>query len=684
MINRRIDSHKAHKRRRTQARAARPAKAFPWEESQRIRATVLVAAFMLAFVALLARAVDLTVIKHDELVNLANQMHGTQIKLTKPRGEILDRNGEPLAVRINAETVFAEPRRIKDPAAAAKLLAPVLSLDEAKLREKLTGQRAFVFVKRKISAAESAALKNLALPEGVGRVNESKRHYPQGRLAAATIGFTNIETKGQEGLELTYENVLAGQSGQMVGLRDAKGRVFFPDGVNVVGFKPGGTLRLTLDAKIQWFAEDALDGVVERLRPKAAWAIVMDVQTGEILAIANRPTFDPSAPGDVPADYRRNRAITDMYEPGSTFKPLTMVMALEEGKVDLNEHIFCENGLYHYMGSVIHDSRPHGSLTPAEIIQVSSNIGAAKLAQRIGKEKMYNWLVQFGFGKRTGIDLPGEAVGQLRHYKNWWPITTCTHAYGHGINVTTIQLLTAMCALGNGGRLMKPYVVAETIDGNGQVIERNNPDIQRRVVSLQVSDKVMAMMRLVTQPGGTATQAALKDFSVAGKTGTAYKVLEGIKTYHPDKRVSSFIGLVPGDHPRLGIIVVVDEPANKAPGGLAGAPAFKQIAERSLRHLNIYPDKTDEEDELKREIDRRLLVRNEAPEPAATTPRPLTAQGLTPNFIGLTMRRALALASQNDIELMLDGSGVAIKQLPAPGQALPTNKSVQVEFAPPS
>lgn len=683
MINRRIDSRKAHKRRHTQARLARPTKVFPWEESQRIRATMLVVLFMLAFVVLFGRAVHLAVIKHDQLVELANQMHGTRINLAKPRGEILDRNGVLLAVRITAETVFAEPRRVKEPTAAARMLAQVLNLDEAALRKKLQSKRGFVFVKRKISPEESVALQKLKLPRGIGRVNESKRHYPFGRLAAATIGFADIDTKGQEGVELKYENVLAGQSGQMVGLRDAKGRVFFPDGVNVIGFKPGGTLRLTLDAKVQWFAEDALDEVVRRLRPKAAWAIVMDVRTGEILAIANRPTFDPAKPGEVPAAYRRNRAIIDMYEPGSTVKPLTIAMALEEGKVELNERIFCENGRYNYVGETIHDTKPHGYLTSAEIIQFSSNIGAAKLAQRLGKEKIHTWLTRFGFGRRTGIDLPGEARGILRNYKHWYPISTCTHAYGQGVSVTSIQLLAAIAALGNGGRLMRPYLVAETIDGNSRVVERTNPDITRRVVSLRVTEQVLGMMRLVTREGGTAIGAALKNFSVAGKTGTSYKVLPGMKTYHSNKRVSSFVGLVPGDHPRLGIVVVIDEPANKAPGGIAAAPAFKQIAERSLRHLGIYPDRLDEEDELKREINRSLLAKNEK-RVRPPTPAPAIQQGHTPNFIGLTMRRALALAGQNDIELTFNGSGMAVKQLPAPGRTLPADKLVQVEFAPPS
>jgi len=572
---------------------------------------------------------------------------------------------------------------VEDKEQAARLLADVLNLKLDVVSRKLNSQRSFVWIERIVTSDQAATLDAMTLPKGIGRVSEPARQYPYGRLAAAVIGFANIDTDGLEGLELQYNEVLAGNPGRMIGQKDARQRVFFPDGVNVEGFEPGGSIRLTLDASIQWYAEDALDRVVERMKPAGCWAIVVDVETGEVLAMANRPTFNPGAPGSYPAAHRRNRAVTDQFEPGSMVKPLTMAMALEEGKVDLGERIYCENGRMVIYDRPIRDTKPHGWLTPSEIIQVSSNIGAAKIGMRLGRERMYHWLTRFGFGKRCGLDMPGEASGALRSYKKWYPVDICTHAYGHGLSVSALQMLMSTAALGNGGRLMRPYLVAETLDAEGRVIERNNPLIVRRVVSETVADQVLAMMRLVATADGTARLAAVDGFIVAGKTGTAYKVDPRTKTYNTKKLVSSFVGLVPGRNPRLGIIVVVDEPAGAAYGGFAAGPAFKEIAERSLRYLRIFPEAEPTLPEAPQQRNRPLLAQAEKKKRIEVDKREI-AEGRTPDFIGLTMRKAMQLAGRSGVELSIVGSGVAIKQKPAPGRNLPANKQVMVEFVPPS
>lgn len=683
MISDRIDIHKSRRRRRSQARVSRPRRQFDLDECRRVRAGLLVVVFMLAFGVLAARAFDLTVIRHERLVAMADQMHGKTIKLNSPRGEILDCNNEPLAIRLTRDSVFAEPRLVENKEQVAADLARLLDLNYETVLKKLSTRRAFTFIKRKITPEVSARFAQWQAPRGIGRVSEPSRHYPFGRLAAAVLGFADIKVDGKAGLELQYNDVLAGHAGRMVGQRDARGRVFFPDGVQVVGYRPGGSIKLTLDIQVQWFAEDALDRVMSKFHPKGAWAIVMDVRTGAILAMANRPTFDPGHAGDYPPECRRNRAIADRFEPGSTVKPLTVAMALEEGLIKLDEAIYCENGLWTYAGTPIHDSSSHKWLTPEFIVQRSSNIGAAKIALRLGRKKIHTWLTEFGFGHTTGLDLPYEAAGRLRPYKSWYPISICTHGYGHGMTVTSLQLLGALAALGNGGRLMRPYFVSEILDADGQTVETAKWDITRLVVSERTAEDVLGMMRLVTRERGTATLAALRGFNVAGKTGTAYKVDPRTHQYDESKLVSSFAGLVPGNQPRLAIVVVVDEPAGAEVGGICAAPAFREIADRSLNHLGIYAPEPEQENQIDQAINKRRLASAAAPSKPKRHARTVS-QGRVPDFLGLTMRRVVQLGGQSGLEVSLLGSGVAVRQSPAPGRILPSNHVVTVHFRPPS
>ncbi|NLH50824.1 MAG: transpeptidase family protein [Myxococcales bacterium] len=666
-----------------QARPVVASASADFEEMRRLRVSLVFLIFVIGFLALTTRAVYLTVFCHDDLTKEAEIRHNTAIELAKPRGEIIDRNGERLAITIDTDSIFVDPKFVKTPPETAHLLATILKLDEATVLQKLQSSRRYEWIKRKVPPEQIAVLDKTdpKLLLGVGRIKESERRYPFAGMAAAVLGFTNIDLLGLEGLEQKFDKTLAGEPGHIAAMKDAKGQTFYTEGVRTVGRQDGRTLRLTLDSKIQWFAETALDGVVEKHHPAATWALVMDVRTGEILAMANRPSFLPEQAGRSQPFDRRNHPTLDMYEPGSTMKPITVAIALEDGKVRLDEKIDCQGGSWSFGGHIIHDTHAHGALTPAEIIRVSSNIGAAKLALRVGNKGMFQGFRNFGFGQRTGVDFSVETTGQMRNYETWYPIDLATQGYGQGISVTSIQLLNAMATLGNGGRLMKPYLVSEVIAADGTVIQRNNPQIVRRVLSEKVAREVVQMMTLVTQEGGTGTQAALKDFLVAGKTGTAYKVDPRTGKYHPTKRVGSFVGLVPGEDPRLGIIVVVDEPAGTGYGGIVAAPAFREIAVRSLDYLGVFAARQKEENKLAAVLESHATRRLDAEvddDPVLVT----TEEDVMPNFLGLSMRMARKLADQLKLNVSLQGSGVAVRQDPAPGARLTEPRQVTVEFSP--
>jgi cell division protein FtsI (penicillin-binding protein 3) len=667
---------------RRQASRVRPSKPIDLDELRQVRVGVLLLLFIAAFVILAGRAFQITVIKHDYLTAEAESFYRTATNLPKPRGDILDRRGAKLATTVETFTVYADPKLVKTPNETATVLASILGLDVSDVRARLVSDKGYKVIKHKLTAAESAALDQVdpKLLRGVGREKEGERVYPLDSLAATVIGITNHQNVGQEGLEQQYEAILAGEPGRLIAAKDAKGHTFAPDGIRTVGRKEGGTLRLTLDTTIQSFAENALDGVVEEFKPAAAWAIVMDVRTGEVLALANRPTQNPNQRDKYrPLVEYRNHAVMDMYEPGSTMKPLTVALAVDSGKVRLDETINCAAGSLVFNGKPIRDTHPHGALTPSQIVQVSSNIGAAKLALRIGKKDWWEGCRRFGLGQRTGIDFPWEMPGQLRRWETYYPVDLATQGFGQGISVTSLQLLTAMAVIGNGGRLMRPYLVGEIVSADEQLRQRNNPQIVRRVLSEATANEVLRMMTLVTQEGGTGKRAALKNFLVAGKTGTAQKVQKG-GGYSSNKYIGSFVGLVPGDNPVLGIIVTVDEPKGAIYGGLVAAPAFHDIAERSLDYLGIYSTGQQEETLLAAAIEKSLHeAGGQAGAPAADRVR---GEDVTPDFVGLTIRGARQLAADRGLTVAVQGSGIATKQTPAAGAALPADKRIVVEFTP--
>jgi cell division protein FtsI (penicillin-binding protein 3) len=635
--------------------------------------------FVLLMLVLLGRAFQLQILQHDWYANLARQIQSKEERLTHRRGPILDRHNEALAFSLDADSVYAEPHRIQDLDETTSTLARILELDPKWVRETLQKDRYFVWLKRRISADQSAMFDATPMP-GIGRLRESDRRYPFAELASQVIGFSGMDAVGLEGLEFFYDEPLKGDAGYLVGERDAHGTMFFPNGVRYVNSSLGGSLRLTIDAKIQYFTEQALEDGWKKANAKRAMAIVMNPYTGEILAVAQRPGFNPNSASDYPQEDRINHVVVDVFEPGSVMKPYIISPAIETGRVNLTETINCEMGSLAIGNHVIHDSHSHGAMTIPQIIQKSSNIGTAKVAMRMGADEVYKWLSRFGFGDKSGIDFPGESSGILRPASTWSKVGLANVAFGQGVAVSPVQLLAAFSSLVNGGILMRPYLVAEVRNAQGQIVKKTNPTIVRRVLEEKTSETITDILTLVTMPGGTGTAAALRDYAVAGKTGTAQKAEPNSHGYSATARIGSFVGAVPAKNPRIAIYVVMDEPKGSQAikyGGVCAAPVFKMIAERTMQYLD--GGKVKERKIPERAIPKIAL--EDAVEGGVIEER-AGEETQAPNLVGLPIKEVIQLAGRRNLKLTLVGSGVAVRQIPLPGTQLDEDRSVKVEFDP--
>ena len=549
--------------------------------NRRIR--LMLGFFVLVFAGTLARAVWLQGVEAGTLSGLATGQHRRTIDLPAGRGTIVDRTGEPLAIGEQAVSVTANPHLIVNPRSLARTVGRDLELDPNAVYDLLTDRtKGFVWIKRKADPVQAAKLERRGLV-GLGFQPEEKRSYPQGSVAAHVLGYAGIDNKGLDGLERSLDPRLAGTPGQETVLKDPFGRVI--DVVSTKAEHAGKDVRLTIDHQIQANAEAVLAETVQRWRAKAASAIVLDPRTGAVLAMAVAPGFDANRFGSVSADRRRNRAITDMYEPGSTFKLVTISAALSEGLVSprtaftLPPSIQVADRVIHE-----HDPRPTERLTVARILAESSNVGTVTIAEDlVGPDRLARWISRFGFGKPTGIDFPGESAGAVLPRDLWSGSTIGTVPIGQGIAVTPIQMATVYAAIGNRGVLMPPHLVDRV--GGARVHHGKG----RRVVSRTVAAQVMTMLRGVVDDG-TGTSAAVPGYTVAGKTGTANKPENG--SYSTSKYVASFVGLVPATKPRLAIMIMVDEPKIAIYGGVVAAPAFQEIARFDLQYLEVPPDAT--------------------------------------------------------------------------------------------
>ncbi|MCU0614374.1 MAG: penicillin-binding protein 2 [Desulfobacterales bacterium] len=557
----------------------------------KIRVLVVGILFSICFTVIVARAVDLHLFKGPWLSQKADGQVKRPVKALGERGVIFDANMGKMALSIDVTSIGAHPKQIKDVAATAKYLAKALRLDRNDLVKKLSSNTPFVWIERHVTPKKAEAVEALNL-NGVVFKSERSRFYPYKTMAAQIVGFSGVDGRGLEGVEFFYDRVLEGQQTQFRVIRDALGRGLGLE-IDEENDRDGKNLILTIDRRIQYIAENALAEAVTQNDAKNGIVVVMSPKTGAVMAMAHYPFINANTYNKYGKDKWRNRAITDPFEPGSTFKIFSAAAAIESGVSGPHSLYYCENGSYRIGRNVVHDTHRYQWLSLEQIIQVSSNIGTVKLSESIGTKNLYDTLKNFGFGEKTGIDCPGETSGMLSPYQRWKKIDNATIAFGQGIAVSAIQLITAVSAIANDGILMKPYVVQAITDKNGAIIEKFNPHPVRRAVSSETAAAVGKMMEKVTEEGGTGTKAALAGYKVCGKTGTAQKIDE-TGTYAKGKYVSSFVGFVPAENPVASILVMIDEPQKAHYGGVVAAPVFQKVAFQTLNFMNIPPDgKTD-------------------------------------------------------------------------------------------
>lgn len=511
-----------------------------------------------------------------------------------PRGRILDRNGNMLAVDIAAKHVCADPKFILqygDVKAVYSALASQFPADRAELWKTLNQPDSqYVRVQKFVREEALGPLRNMNL-KGVIFEDVPIRDYPKGVLGAHVIGYANYEGVGSAGIEQRMNTLLQGVAGLRISQKDGRRREIYQ--LRTVDIEPqqGADVYLTIDQQIQHFAEKALDNLNTKYHPKAAWAIVQNVRTGEILAMASLPTFNLNRFSTAPAEWMRNRAINYTYEPGSTMKAMIVAAALDCGAVRATDIFDCENGAWYYGGATLHDSHACGRLTVADIIKKSSNIGAAKVALQMGDAKVYKGLRAFGFGNRTGLELPGEDAGILWKTDRWSKMSITRIAMGHEVLVTSMQMLSAIGAIANDGIRVRPLIIRKVVNTKGETVLASQPEILARPIRPETAKEMRRLMARVTQPGGTATAAALPGYLVAGKTGTAQKVNLEQGGYYHDKFMASFVGFLPVENPAISIIVVADEPQQGGYyGGTVCAPYFREIADQTVRYLRIPPE----------------------------------------------------------------------------------------------
>lgn len=541
------------------------------------RARVVVAFLLLCFIALTARAMYLQVWQNDFLQQEGASRFTRIIELPAHRGMITDRLGEPLAISTPVESVWATPPDVQITSSQRRQLARLLGLDELELNRKLTEPgREFVYLKRQLAPESAAKVVQLGLP-GISLRREYRRYYPAGEITAQLIGITDVDDHGQEGIELEYQDQLAGRAGSRRVIKDRLGRVV-EDVEHLRVPVEGRDLALSIDRKLQYLAFRELKGAMAQHRAKAGGLVALDLATGEILALVNLPTFNPNNRATLDARHARNRVITDTFEPGSTLKPFTVAAALEAGLVRPDSVVQIAPGYLTVGDATIHDAHPETNLSVGQVIQKSSNVGAAKLALALPRESLWSILSGAGFGAVPQLGFPGQASGHLRPYQQWRPIEQATLSYGHGISVSLLQLARAYTIFATDGRLQPVTLIRQD----------QRPE-SKRVISPATALAVRSMLELVVQTGGTAPRARIPGYRVAGKTGTAHK-LDG-RGYAADRYVSSFVGMAPASHPRLLVAVMLDEPsAGDYFGGTVAAPVFSRVMSEALRILSVSPD----------------------------------------------------------------------------------------------
>ncbi len=633
--------------------------------------------FLMGLGVILARAYQLQVLERGRLSSIAQAGYRGVIKLPPKRGTIYDREGHELAVSIEVGSIYAHPKLVKKKRQTARILSKVLHVQQSSILGLFKSKRSFVWVKRKIAPEKIRQVKALEL-EGIGFTKESRRYYPGREIAAHLIGFAGEDNQGLEGLEKKYDAVLKGPQHTLILMRDALKRPFFMGGPSSQKDQMYD-LVLTVDKDIQYKAQQALAAMVKKTKAKSGQCVVVNPETGEVLALAVVPQFNPNIFGKYRPSQWRNRSVTDVYEPGSTIKVFLLAAALEEQAVSPGTEFDCENGQFKVAGHIIHDTKKHETLSVSDIVVYSSNIGAVKIGREIGYEKFADYLRKFGFGEKTGIDLLGERRGFIRPAKQARELDEATLYFGQGMSASSLQLAMAMGAVANGGKLMRPYVVAAVKDQDGRIIKKTNPQVVRQVISQETARKVSHILEGVVSERGTGPRAAIRGYRVAGKTGTSQKVDPLTKRYSRKHYVSIFAGFVPVSRPRLVVVVAVDEPEGNGYGGLVAGPVFSDLGAWTLNRLHVSPEvRVVQAEEEEKGVRVRSLPQ------ALETGTIRIGKGRLPDFGGQSMREVMKLGSALGLKLRFEGSGLAVKQNPAPGEPLQGIKSVKVLFRPPT
>lgn len=667
-----------------------------------IRRALFVAAFIVLWMmAIGVRLVYLQVTKHDELSNRAHSQQQGVAETGFERGLLSDREGRQLARSLETQSIFVAPDEVTDIPMVSELLASSLGTNKAEIAKQISeaqsSKRRFLWIARRVEDAQAQRIAACKL-EGVHLQKEAKRFYPNGQLAAHVLGFVGLDNTGQAGIEQYFNQKISGEPGKLFLERDSRGRVYHSFEVES---KAGQNVVLTIDQMIQYRAEQALAAAVESSHAKAGTAIVLDPRTGEILALANAPTFDPNNPGAAKAENRSNHALQYVYEPGSTFKIVAFSAALEKKLITPDSQIDCQMGSITVAKRLIHDHKPFGVLTATEALEKSSNVAAIKLGLKVGDSSMFDFIKLFGFGSRTGVELPGETAGLLNPLKRWQPSSIGSIAMGQEIAVTPLQVAAAFATVANGGVRIAPHIVREIRSVNGSSVYRPEPE-QHRVISVETANALKGMLEGVTL-NGTAKKAQLDGYTAAGKTGTAQKIDPKTRGYSLTKHVASFVGLAPVSNPAVVIIVVIDEPAGAYHGGDVAAPVFRQIAEQILPDMNVAPDtelketpqliaqreapsvetrKQNEQSRSQAEVSQATMPevsrggRNGEVIYAAATRRAM----VMPDLRGRSVRDVARTCAQLGLQLQARGDGRVVRQTPAPGAEVSNGQLVYLDF----
>ncbi len=675
------------------------------QEKVHVRLLILAGVAFLWMAAVFGRLTYLQLFRHSDYTAQAMRQQRRTIDIFPKRGAIYDRNMRPLAMSVPVQSAFAVPSEVKDKDMAARLLAGVLQMPQDAIREKLEAEGSFVWVKRKLSQEEEVAVRGLNL-RGIYFFEENKRYYPERDMAAHVLGFVDVDEHGLGGLEYEYDGLIRGHEQKIVVMKDAKQRWF--DGGQAQQ-DHGASIVLTLDERLQYIAETELQAVIEKFHAPAGSVIIQDPNTGAILALANWPKYNPNSTPVVDKESRMDRAVSAIYEPGSTFKLVTLAAALDQGLIRPDEVFNCQNGSIVLAGHRIHDHKRYGDLTVADILANSSDVGAIEIALKLGAPKFDDYIHAFGFGLPTGVDLPGESRGLVLRLEHWGSFGIGSISMGQQIGVTPLQMINAVSAIANGGLLFKPHVVEEMRQGNRELAldGPSAPAEPKRIIRPETAAVLRQMMEGVILHG-TGKAARLDGWTAAGKTGTAQKIDPNTKRYSPTKVIASFVGFAPINNPAVTILVSIDSPEGwPHEGGTVAAPAFKRIAEQALSYLDVPRDvpvspklvqaayQADHRveavqsfDDTPPDLSGELLAAPGGEKPdagASQVPRVTVAvdEGgdiVVPDFKGKTMREVTDMCFRLGLDPVLIGSSLAIQQLPAAGSKVRRGVKVTVQF----